>query len=638
MPPVVTQLRRGLRLRRATGSRTPEPVGSRDLDGHADSGGDQQDRAPDATTDDTGEPDTADDPADVDTWYDPYGPPTAPPDNPDPTTPATEHPARSSEPDPATLMPAVTHLWPAAGVGLTGEAAEAAARGFLAATLASGVDDPHDRGIVVMPASTCATLLGADAVALARSPRLIITAGLPEALALLEQHTLHRSRAVFDAEVSDLAALRDAEPFAEPLPPLVLISDITMTHERARIAALLIQGQRLDIRAILLGAWPAGDTVHVAADGTTRPAALDTIRHRAHPTTLDRLSVLTPEQTVDLVRVFAEAHTGEPPSITLNTYDVDVAAPADAGVDIPPNDEKAGPSAGAAPRGAADASPTPEAEDAGVHEGVGAAAPGTAPAVQGRVTVRLLGHPELLRRPVRPVFRLKAMELLAYLAVQNAPTHRDYVLEDVLGYTRLEKAPMHLNTFVTNVRNVCKVIGGSGTYLHRDKDLLSLEPAAFDLDVWRLRDALAIAETTTDAQQRIDALRTAVDTYTGEFAHGCDYDWAEPYRQALRTQALDAAGALADALVAAGRADEAADVLTTAIDVHPYAEELYRQAMRLHATRHDLDAVRQLHRTLTQRLCDLDAVPTDDTVALVDRLVAAHRRHGTAKPPRTDDS
>ena len=564
------------------------------------------------------------------------------------------------EDDAVPVSPALAHpvagLWPPAGLGLTGAGAEAAARGFLTAALATGgVEDPHTRGRVVMSSNTCATLLGAGAVSLPTSPRLIITAGLSEALSLLEEHTLHRTRLVFDGEVDTVAALRDVDPFIDPLPPIVLIADASALHERARVAALLTQGQRLDIHGILLGAWPDGDTVEVADDGSTTAPAGDVVRHGSHPADIGRLSVLTPAQTTDLLQVLTEAHTGEPqppaPTETPatesaadtddandidNTTPVGTSAAVAAGhsgeADTGHNEKKTQPSPSEALETTAAASPSeaPAADPSPQREPVPAT---TEPTEQpGRVSVSLFGTPNLLDRPIRPVFRLKAMELLAYLAVQDAPIHRDFVLEDVLGDTQRGKAQMHLNTFVFNVRQVCKVTGGSGTYVLREKDYFSLDGDAFDLDVWQLRDALTQAQVTTDPAVRIAALRRAVDAYTGEFAQGCDYYWAEPYRQALRNQALDAALDLAQALTATGQHDQAAQVLQNAITLHPHAEQLYQHAMRAHAARGDLTAVRTLRRTLTQHLAEIDAQPSDETVALADRLVASvqaqapHRR------------
>ena len=58
----------------------------------------------------------------------------------------------------------------------------------------------------------------------------------------------------------------------------------------------------------------------------------------------------------------------------------------------------------------------------------------------------------------------------------------------------------------------------------------------------------ATPSTAPIRNARIAAWRAAVAEYRGEFAAGCDYEWIEPYREAVRQQYLDAALALADAL------------------------------------------------------------------------------------------
>ena len=202
------------------------------------------------------------------------------------------------------------------GLGLTGPGAPAAARGFLAAALAADtLDEPEARTRVVVPAGTLASLLGADATPAGNSPRLTVTAGLAEALDLLEAATLHRTRLAYDHEVDTVAALREADPMDEPLPPLLLIADATAIHHQARVASLLTQGQRLDIHGVLLGDWADGNTVHVDSVGAI--SRIDTAdgsagRHGPHPADIGRLAVSDPTQTGDLLRVLAEAHTGQP--------------------------------------------------------------------------------------------------------------------------------------------------------------------------------------------------------------------------------------------------------------------------------------------------------------------------------------
>jgi DNA-binding SARP family transcriptional activator len=137
----------------------------------------------------------------------------------------------------------------------------------------------------------------------------------------------------------------------------------------------------------------------------------------------------------------------------------------------------------------------------------------------------------------------------------------------------------------------------------------------------------------------VAALRRAVDTYGGPLADGFDYEWIEPYREAARQQALDACLALAEAL--ADQPSEMLTVLEAVMRHSPYAEPLYQAAMRARAALGHLDAIRTLRRTLTRHLAEIDAEPSDDTIALADHLVAGlqrpTRRSGPRPAPRPGD-
>ncbi|MFI7651041.1 BTAD domain-containing putative transcriptional regulator [Micromonospora sp. NPDC049460] len=216
------------------------------------------------------------------------------------------------------VAPALTHplsaVWPPAGLGLTGPGAQAAARGFLVAALAAGhTDHPDERTQVVMPSATAATLLGADTITLPSTPRLTITGNLDDALQLLEAQAMRRTRLLYQHEADTITDLRVADPGEKPLAPIMLLADATERHQRARIAAALTQGQRLDIHGVLLGAWPEGNTIDIATDGATTPADSDP-RHGHHPADLGRLTVLNPTETIDLLATLSESHTGQQPA------------------------------------------------------------------------------------------------------------------------------------------------------------------------------------------------------------------------------------------------------------------------------------------------------------------------------------
>ncbi|WP_433495418.1 BTAD domain-containing putative transcriptional regulator [Micromonospora sp. CA-248089] len=572
---------------------------------------------------------------------------------------------------PRPAVPSLAHplaeTWPSAGLGLTGPGADAAARGFLTAALAAGgLDAPHERTQVVMPAATATTLLDTDTATLPHTPRLTVTTSAEEALDLIEAQILHRSRVVDTRGADTVADLRTLDPAGEPLPPVLLLTHATAARQDTRIAALLTQGTRLDIHGVLLGAWPDGDTVAVAADGTTALADGPADRND-RPAPVERLAVLTSADTLALLRVLAESHTGQPPApidaappsddrqpATANSAEVgrgtltetpgpaEMSLPTTASTSPGPveatghNPVAAHPHASAGSTDTIDTRPHPIAAtravaDAGGHDTPLSAGPETVPsAVNGeqqqpsRVQVSVLGPPSITDAASQPPLRAKALEVLVYLAVHDGEATVDAILDDLLPDAPTSKAPGRLYTYVSNLRAVLRHTAGPGDYLTHPQNRYTLNPALVDVDLWRMRAAIRDAERATDPQARVAALRRAVDIYRGYLADGVDYEWIEPYREAVRQQALDTYLALADAL--ADRPAHQLTVLDEAIRHSPYAEELYQHAMRARAALGQTDAIRSLRRALTRALAEIDAEPHEDTLALANELIAAQQR------------
>ncbi|GIG63222.1 hypothetical protein Lfu02_75940 [Longispora fulva] len=523
-------------------------------------------------------------------------------------------------------------IWPPAGLGLTGPGAEAAGRGMLAATLAAGApDDPSHDSEVIIPATTLATLLGTSAVDIADTPRLTVTAGLPEALNLLEDTALHRSRLVYEHEVDDVAAVRHSDPLEEYMPPVVLIADAAEPHAKARIAALLVQGRRLDIHGILLGPWQPGDTVAVADDGTTRRAGGDVDRPGAHAADVGRVAVISPADTADLLRVLAEAHTGQLPTPAPTEDAVTATSPPVEGV---PNEKEAAVHAGDGEPHAShrhDLTGTPSTVDGSVTTAMSGHAPadfvtaGAGP-VRVRARVRVLGPPGVQPTvdPVEdgPGFRTQALELLVFLAANGGRATTDAIYENLLPDAPMSRAHHRVNTFATNIRKVLTRFAGPGAYLLREQHVFILAREAVDVDLWRLQDAFAHYQACAPHQtaEKIAALRIATTAFGGALAEGCRFDWVDAYREHARRLALDAHLALAD-LIARTDTAEAQKVITAALRLDPYAEDIYCQAMRIHALAGDIPAIRATRREVTNRLADVDTDPTDATLHLAEELI-----------------
>ncbi|MEV6377759.1 BTAD domain-containing putative transcriptional regulator [Micromonospora musae] len=550
-------------------------------------------------------------------------------------------------PGPAAATPARPPIaqWSPTGLGLTGPGAAAAARGILLSALAAGgLEDPHERGQVVIPSHTLAALLGSTA-AVPVIPRLTVTAGLSEALALLEEQTLHRTRVCADHEVDSVGALRDTDPMAEPLPPLLLIADPTAAYECVRVAALLSQGQHLDIHGVLLGDWPDGDTVTVCDDGTTSPA--DRAGHDHHLTT-GRLTVVDPTEASGLLRVIAESHTGEPPPPAPtqsvpppDTETFRIRRHSADGDGIPPSPDARQPVQGPAPvviapATAVDVRPAAatsgEADLAGSDESAadGPRESDDSGGGAGRVEVRVLGDARIVDMDGTVPLRAKALELLVYLVVNDGDAAQENILDDLLPDAPAAKAPHRLHTYVSALRGALTRTGGPASYVTHPSRRYTLNREALDADLWRMRDALRSAERAGNDADRVASLRRAVDAYGGGLADGFDYEWVEAHREGIRRQALDAHLALA---AATADPQEALAVLETAMRHDPYAEHVYQQAMRVRAALGHLDEIRALRRALTHRLHEIDADPSEDTMRLADQLIAGLRQRRPAGRP-----
>jgi DNA-binding SARP family transcriptional activator len=441
--------------------------------------------------------------------------------------------------------------------------------------------------------------------------------------------------------------LRQADPYAEHLPPVLLIAGSVAPHERARIAATLSQGQRLDIHGVLLGDWPAGNTVIVADDGTTTRAAEDATQHGSHPADVGRLTVLSPQEAADLITALAESHTGLPQQRTPQAATVTDAV-GDASADAEHGSDAGDPAALAAAGGVADAltppgdatqtggSADPAERGAGTLDGLAEDAQtsdGTATEAAKVATVEVLGGARIVGLDPGQPLRAKSLELLVYLAARGGAATHEAILDDLIPEAPASKAPHRMHTYVYALRKALRhTTGGTDSFINHTPQQYTLTRTAFDIDLWRMRQALKEAAHATDLPTRRAALRRAVEGYRGPLAEGFDYEWIDAYREAVRREALDAHLALADALD--GHPTEQLTVLQAAMHHDPYAEPAYQMAMRAHAELGNLDAVRALRRTLTRRLEEIDAEPDEDTLALADSLVATLQRRPRRTGPR----
>ncbi|WP_262013673.1 LysM peptidoglycan-binding domain-containing protein [Micromonospora sp. Mcm103] len=479
---------------------------------------------------------------------------------------------------------------PSGGVGLVGYGAAPAARATLVAALASGdPQHPDARGEVVIDAATLTTLLGNEMTTVSSWPRLHITDTLDDALTTIETQLLHRGRLLDEQALTDPE--RQQQPKAaeaDVLPPVVLIAQTPAAAAEARVKAVLAAGASRQVFGVLLGEWPPGVTIEVAPDGQTT-----LISGQPTEPLPPRLPVLEPTTAIQTLTTLREAQTGEPPATTSPAGPATVIALHASRNDAASQDQPA-------------ATATPFA------------------AVVGKARLRVLGPPRIedITKPGRPL-RAKALELAVFLACHpDGVTTRD-IGEYLEPDARLSQADQRVHTNASNLRHVLGRAGDAETknaYVIKTAGRYRLDPTTVDVDVWTLRDLMRRATIAT-GPRRHELLTAACELYDAPLAEGQDYDWLQPHRETVRRWCTEAHLLLADDLLKPDP-QAASDLLNKAIVLDRYNEALYTKAIHARHALGDADGIRTLLRALTRVLADLDAEPSEDTIALAARLGA----------------
>ena len=502
------------------------------------------------------------------------------------------------------------------GLGLAGPGAPAAARAVIAGLLAQA---PAAQGgtpaRVIIPAADAARLLpGADAAAV---PGVSVPASLASALSEMEVSALAQARAS-DAAEDDDPGVPAGRPAGGPEPGSVLIAACTPGAE-PRLRAILEAGRRQGTAAVLLGAWPAGTTCEVAADGTVttvtppRPALLGA-----------RLFTLGAAEATAITGVLADAAgqpstrpqtdagdpeprpagqaAAEPHTTTPGRQDPYLPAPAPAAEQAPAQPPETG---------------TPAREPAGEQAG------------PRPVRVAVLGPLQVTADSAEISGGMrKARELLAFLAVHPDGATGEAVSEALWPEADARQAAAQRNLALRKARELLRAATGLATpmWIVHAAGRYRLDPALISTDLEEFQDAIGQARRAEDDGARLAACRAAVALYRGDLAEGAGYEWAEPQAETARRRALDAWTAIADILQPADP-DQALSALEAALAHDPYNEYMYQKIMRLQAAAGRPEAVRRTLALLESRLAELGIAPGTQT-----RQVAASLL-GAARPP-----
>ncbi|MBO2465032.1 BTAD domain-containing putative transcriptional regulator [Actinomadura violacea] len=471
-------------------------------------------------------------------------------------------------------------------LGLSGDGGHAVARAITTELLAQA---RRYRAEVIIPRADAQTLFpGDDIIGLGTELEgLIVTPSLREATDRAEAEFFRRGRLILTSEVSDVPGFR-AYDECEPLETILLVASAPPGSEVLSVIAAL--GRRYCIGVLVLGAWPSGTTVELAADATVTDAdGPDAARF-----TGTRMFHLTADDATDLLRTLRTATGNEP--------------------DLP------------APPASTDDAPEPEAQP------VSAMVPPPRPSGEERcrpARLNVLGHVSLHTPdgPINTGLRQRARDLLAYLSLHPDGVTRDQAIADLWPDESPGGLVAQFNTAVNNARGVLRNATGleEPKYILHSAGRYRIDSAVLDVDLWELMAALADAGPGTDDDARTEALFRVDDLYTGEFASGLDGIWAQNQREYLRRTIGEALANLAR-IIQEDDPERALAVLERAIEHDAFAEPLYRHIMRLQARLGRPDAIRRTYGLLEGRLFDIDAEAEEETSQLFHFLLRPSKR------------
>ncbi|MDZ5447246.1 BTAD domain-containing putative transcriptional regulator [Micromonospora sp. 4G57] len=445
---------------------------------------------------------------------------------------------------------------PAAGVGLIGPGALAAARGLLVTVLLTGQNRPAVPLVVTRAALS--TLVGTAAEAIRhRPPHLQVMPTLHDAVKLIESSpTRHAGLEREKPQRRENVAAVTGEPAA------VLIVDSPSGALAQRLAGLCAAGAS---NVVVLGQWPAGASWHVDAAGHTHDP-------RRPGWAGPRLCVLDTVAATDLLTVMGH---------------IDPAPP------TAPDPQRSHRPLPLSPRIPRQASRDTRAGSGG-----------------RRIQLRVLGEPMLsVDGATLTIRRAAALQALVFLAAHPAGAHSGQMVEALWPGLPRHSLTGRLYTALSELRGAIRAASGLDVIDNAD-DRYRLNPTHVDTDLWRFHTTVQHAATAVT--DRPLAWQAVIDAYPAEVAAGRAWPWLDPIREAVRRHVIDAHVVLA---AAAPTPRQALHLLQAAIRVDPYNADLHTRVMNALAALGEHQTAVELHDTYTRRLAaaGLDADEADGT-------------------------
>lgn len=222
--------------------------------------------------------------------------------------------------------------------------------------------------------------------------------------------------------------------------------------------------------------------------------------------------------------------------------------------------------------------------------------------------------------------------LFQYLLVQDRPVHREEIIEHLWPDVDPRRGANQLRVALAHLRRVLEPGRPARQPSHlilASTSTVALARDRLDVDLDHFRRALATA-SSAEGSVKAESLSEVVTLYRGSlFADDPFEEWAQPARERLQRQYLEALSRLAETEEDSERYESALALWLAVLEADSSAEQAYRGLMRCHlALGRSADAVRAFEACV-RSLADLGVAPSAETLALRGRIPGLN-----PEPPR----
>jgi DNA-binding SARP family transcriptional activator len=515
--------------------------------------------------------------------------------------------------------------WP--GLTMSGPGAESALRAWLSALVVR--TGPYGAEIVAVEPLRRQLF---DGLAF---PNVFEVERTESALSRLETAATTRRALLDQAGAPDVATYRAQAP-EDPLPLLLVVTDVVPTALRERWQNVMGTATRLGLGAVIVLPAHSADAVlgtHPQMVVGESGELLDAIPPRLAETVAgSQLFLLDAANATDLLSPIAAIYndtdeeeeklpdTGiTDTGLTAVTSHTDTESSTDHELEVGP------------PAPTRDADVGSESENLTIRSSRWPARGDGGD--EGPISVVLLGPAEVRAwgERVAKGLRSSAYELLAWYALHPEGARAEAAIDALWPDASPQRGRERFWTALGNLRSRLRGPGSEGTeILVKVGEHYRPDPAVLDIDLWRFETALVDAADAGDSSDVVAALRTASTLYGGDFSPS-DGLWVEPVREELHRRALDVHIRLAELETEAGHSEAALAALERSIELDSICEDAYRRLIALQTDLGRVDAAQRTWVLLRGRLAELDLEPEAATSRLVHEVLPGRRTQGVAE-------